>query len=683
MYTLKIGDELIYSPAFDDLAIQNPSASLELNKTGTLQFELPSTHPYYESLTKLQTDILLYEDDELLWKFRILNDELDFCNFKILTCEGDLSYLLDSIQPPFEHQGSIKDLFTQFITVHNSQVEVRKQFKVGTVDVIDNNDYINRSNGYMSKTLEAIDDMLIETHGGYIRTRHETTGNYVDYITDYNSINTQEICFGENLLDITRYIKGENIRTAIIPQGAKTEEDGINEVKKRIDITSVNSGKDYVYDQSAVNLFGWIWDTVEFDDVTIPANLKQKAEAYLKECINFQMTIELTAFDLHLLDVNMKGIRIGDWIRVVSKPHDLDRLFLVSKIEINMSNPEQSTIYLGGTIDTFTANTTKDKKDISDAVKKVANSNIIEINNKVKNATDLITGVNGGYIYIKRDSAGTPQELFIMDKPTPETAKNLLRLNKNGLGFSTTGLNGTYSNAWTIDGNLVADYVTSGTMLCDRMRGGSLILGYNNSKVSGNLSVIDKTGFQMLSANQNGVGIGGDYLHYYADDSDMPFGVGGFNIVERSSSQYGAYYYWESDNKRQNGIATAGPWIVWGGWNLGDPDLAANYKFVVFEDGRCKAVSWITGSRAEDKKNIKKFTHSAIDIVKECVVHEYDLKHGDAHRIGFVIGEDYEVSEKILDEDKTGIEMYSALAVAYKAIQELEKRVEELESRWC
>lgn len=91
------------------------------------------------------------------------------------------------------------------------------------------------------------------------------------------------------------------------------------------------------------------------------------------------------------------------------------------------------------------------------------------------------------------------------------------------------------------------------------------------------------------------------------------------------------------------------------------------------------SISWITGSRAEDKKNIEEFTCSAIDIVKECKVHEYDLKHSKAHRIGFVIGADYEVSDRILDEDKAGVEMYSALVVAYKAIQELEKRVEELE----
>ena len=52
----------------------------------------------------------------------------------------------------------------------------------------------------------------------------------------------------------------------------------------------------------------------------------------------------------------------------------------------------------------------------------------------------------------------------------------MIRLNKNGIGFSTSGYNGVYRNAWTIDGNLIADFITSGTMYADRIKGGTLAL---------------------------------------------------------------------------------------------------------------------------------------------------------------------------------------------------------------
>ena len=64
-----------------------------------------------------------------------------------------------------------------------------------------------------------------------------------------------------------------------------------------------------------------------------------------------------------------------------------------------------------------------------------------------------------------------------MNTPDKETATNVIQFNQNGIGFSTTGINGPYKNAWTIDGKLIADYITGGTMLADRIRGGTLELG--------------------------------------------------------------------------------------------------------------------------------------------------------------------------------------------------------------
>ena len=126
--------------------------------------------------------------------------------------------MLDSIQRPYEFQGSPNDLFKQFINNHNSQVEEEKQFVIRNVDVSDGNNYVNRSNSDYSDTWNAINDKLIDTNTGYLESgplSNET--RYIDYISEYTHINSQTIQFGENLLDITQYAKGENIKTAIIP----------------------------------------------------------------------------------------------------------------------------------------------------------------------------------------------------------------------------------------------------------------------------------------------------------------------------------------------------------------------------------------------------------------------------------------------------------------------------------
>lgn len=82
----------------------------------------------------------------------------------------------------------------------------------------------------------------------------------------------------------------------------------------------------------------------------------------------------------------------------------------------------------------------------------------------ITNATKLISGGYGGYVYWTFLPDGTPSELMFLDNPVPEEAVNVLRLNKNGLGFSHTGINGTYDNAWTIDGKLNASSIYGGTL---------------------------------------------------------------------------------------------------------------------------------------------------------------------------------------------------------------------------
>lgn len=91
----------------------------------------------------------------------------------------------------------------------------------------------------------------------------------------------------------------------------------------------------------------------------------------------------------------------------------------------------------------------------------------------IDKATELISGGFGGYIKFNYLSDGTPSEMLIMNAPTESAATNIIRLNQNGLGFSTDG-GTTYRNAWTIDGQLSADFITTGTLTANLIRAGIL-----------------------------------------------------------------------------------------------------------------------------------------------------------------------------------------------------------------
>lgn len=130
----------------------------------------------------------------------------------------------------------------------------------------------------------------------------------------------------------------------------------------------------------------------------------------------------------------------------------------------------------------------------------------------VMHQTELITGALGGYVVFRQNEAtGYPDEILIMDSPDMATARQVIRMNKAGIGFSTSGYDGPFTSAWTIDGVFNADFITAGTMLANRIMGGTLSLGGSGNGngvlhiLSGNdelAGVWDKDGIT-INANAN------------------------------------------------------------------------------------------------------------------------------------------------------------------------------------
>lgn len=369
MYQISCDGYILHDVRLDKkYRVFKPKCELEVNTAGKLTFNIAPSHPYYDKINKLSSVIQLTQDGEWVFSGRVLNDEKDFHNVKHVECEGELCYLGDSNQHTAEyHDTSVSDYFTAIITKHNQQVEAKKQFTVGTVNVTDPNDSLYRFSNYES-TLDTIKDKLVSRLGGYVRTRHSNGITYIDYVSSYGNVNNQEINFGKNLLDLKQYIKGEDIATAIIPLGAVMY-DSETGTESRLTIESVNSGVDYVYDADAVSVFGWIFAVKKWDDVTVAANLKTKAQAELAVRKLLAIRLELNAVDLHLLDVEIERIKLGDTIRVISEPHNLDRYLMVSKMTIDIENPAKNSIVLGYTTSSLTDLTNKD--DIEEKVSQI------------------------------------------------------------------------------------------------------------------------------------------------------------------------------------------------------------------------------------------------------------------------------------------------------------------------
>ena len=351
MYQIKCNDYVLHDPRIDELKVIGAKCSLEVNKTGALSFQIHPTHPYYDVIKKHTSQIALLQDGEVLFKGRVLNDGVTIDNIKTIECEGVLSYLIDSVQRPRSFTidndtHTIRNCLKTLIDNHNSQVDDYKKFKLGNVTVTYDNNFKTTISSKYEDTLSFINENLVNVYGGYLLVRYETDGNYIDYISEYTNNCNQVIRFGRNIVDMKSTLKGEKIYTAIIGYGNVYDGDVAS-------LHSINDGTyegmikkdDYIYNPEGVAKYGWIWKYIKYDVYSSQLVLKN-AIAELKNSINAEVTFELTAIDLHLINVDIDRINIGDMVRCVSDPHGIDMIMFVSAMTIDIDNPANTKVKL-------------------------------------------------------------------------------------------------------------------------------------------------------------------------------------------------------------------------------------------------------------------------------------------------------------------------------------------------
>lgn len=122
----------------------------------------------------------------------------------------------------------------------------------------------------------------------------------------------------------------------------------------------------------------------------------------------------------------------------------------------------------------------------------------------IAHATEMITGGLGGHVVMTPNADGEPQEILIMDTDDIETAVHVIRMNKNGIGFSDNGYSGPFESAWTIDGQFNANFIATGTLLANFIKGGTLSLG-GLGNGNGILSLLDSSNNIILQLTSSGL----------------------------------------------------------------------------------------------------------------------------------------------------------------------------------
>lgn len=392
-YRIYADNNLLYvSTDPDQGALISPQLKLEVNKSGSLTFTIPPGHTYYNDIHPMTTTVTVYQGQEILFFGRVIEAVPDFYKQKKVSCEGALSFLLDTIMTPFtydkKHQKTIKYVFDKIINNHNNNLidminQGKEQWKLfnqsdaGNYSVtvtVKSNSSVNDTDYWKfdsyGDTLSTLTSELVDVYGGILRTRHTcgTVGDYrtirnlIDYIKDPSqnpsgySLNDQTIEFGVNLLDFESEYPTDDIFTALLPIG-----------NDKLTISKVNNGDPYLYNQAAVAKFGKICKVQEWSSIKKPEKLLEKAQRYMAQHTKVHSdNLKVKAIDLHHLTESTSSLKLLDRVKVYSEPHgigtDSNMILTCLSAEYDLQNPENNSYLLGTYIPEYKDKTELPKK---------------------------------------------------------------------------------------------------------------------------------------------------------------------------------------------------------------------------------------------------------------------------------------------------------------------------------
>lgn len=288
------------------------------------------------------------------------------------------------------------------------------------------------------------------------------------------------IRYGKNLTQLDRTLNGSNIYNSVVPYW--TNEDQTVCSDALVTKTGETPGRAVVLDMSS-----------DFDEAPTVLELKAAAQSYIDASSSYEVQdnikidfVALWQTTEYASYANLQRIYLCDTVNVFYEKAGINATAKCIKVVYDTLRERYSSMELG---EPQTSLAKQIEKDITENVMTNVPS-ISVVNSAIDRATELITGGYGGFIKYNYLSDGTPSEILIMDSADASTAVHVIRMNQNGIGFSSTGVDGPYTSAWTIDGNFVADFITTGnlnanlittgTLSADRIAAGTLTLGQFN-----------------------------------------------------------------------------------------------------------------------------------------------------------------------------------------------------------
>lgn len=280
--------------------------------------------------------------------------------------------------------------------------------------------------------------------------------------------------YGKNLKDLKQEANIADCYTHLMPY-ARYSQDGEGDEKIEVYVylsekvlplnNAENIGHSKAYIMDFTDRFG------EGEAVTEEA-LRAKATAYAAAAELGVPKVNITVSFIQLWQTEeykniapLERVMMCDTVAVRFSKLGVTARAKVIKTTYNTLEEKYDSVELGDAKSSFADTVNKQQaaiEEIKTSVQKGQAAATEQLKKAIANATSLITGHSGGYVVL--NPAEKPQEILILDAPTLEEAVNVWRWNSGGLGYSSTGYNGEYALAMTMDGAIVADFINAGIL---------------------------------------------------------------------------------------------------------------------------------------------------------------------------------------------------------------------------
>lgn len=456
--TISSNETTIYYPGNVDYTVISAVLTYEIGLAGEFNLVIPVTNPAYNLIVQ-NAIITVYENNKEIWRGDIRDIKCNFDKSLSVYAVEDLAWLGEE---PAALVSVTNETYAQrfnvAITAYNANQVAKRQFTVGQLTA--QSGTCTWQPVYGDSILSAL-RAYIAKDKGYLKVRRAYSGNtltrYIDIVTlaDYGKQSTQKVEFGSNMIDFVKDMDATNICNAVTPYGAETETPLYGDTMQRIAGTPIQN-------DTSIAAYGRRAKTVVFDtDSTVTLN--NLASSYLSRYSQPILTLEVKAADLGSVE-NVDSFAIGDSVRVLAEVYAVDQRMYITKIDVNCLDAAQTQITLSDVV----RNTSLTTQVISQAedIKEIRTPESI-LEAAKRNAMAILEGDDGGTIIFVTNEDGQLTKQMILNNLDVNQATKAWQWTLNGLAY----MHRTYpTDDWTVgiaitmDGGIVADFITTGTL---------------------------------------------------------------------------------------------------------------------------------------------------------------------------------------------------------------------------